>query len=259
MTPCLYIVVPILNERGNMPRLVEAFSTLRTQYQERFQVQIILVDDGSTDGGGTEAQSLAEKAGLNFMLLRHEVNQGPGRAFGTALEYLAGKLQESDWVLMMEGDNTSRHELVQRMFQRSEEGFSVILASVYMYGGGIDNTSFYRVVLSNIANVFAKEFLGLQGLMTISSFFRLHRAPIVMELQKRYGPRIMEQAGFEALVEMLMKMVYLDTTISEVPMMLDTKLRVGRSKMRIGRTIFGYFALLKRVKAWKESAGVAPK
>ncbi len=61
----------------------------------------------------------------------------------------------------MEGDNTSRHELLQQMFTRSGEGYDVILASPYMYGGGITNTSTYRVIISHVANAFVKEFIGL--------------------------------------------------------------------------------------------------
>ena len=53
----------------------------------------------------------------------------------------------------------TRHELLRRMFHRAEEGYDVVLASPYMYGGGIVNTSPLRVFLSHVANAFVKELL----------------------------------------------------------------------------------------------------
>jgi dolichol-phosphate mannosyltransferase len=144
------------------------------------------------------------------------------------------------------------------MFKRAEEGYDVVLASPYMYGGGITNTSALRVFISHIANAFVKEFLGVHGIITVSSFFRLHRGSVLLKLQTYYGPRVVERRGFESMIEALLKMMYLKTTISEVPMLLDTNLRVGKSKMKIMRTVLGYLALARRLGAWRTAAeGVA--
>jgi hypothetical protein len=103
-----------------------------------------------------------------------------------------------------------------------------------------------------MANAFVKEFLGIHGILTMSSFFRLYRGRVLRRLQAHYGARIIERSGFECMVELLLKMIYLQTTISEVPMVLDTGLRVGKTKMRIGRTIRGYLAISTRTKGWRE-------
>jgi dolichol-phosphate mannosyltransferase len=105
-----------------------------------------------------------------------------------------------------------------------------------------------------MANVFVKEFLGIHGIVTMSSFFRVYRAPVLKRLQAHYGPYIIERTGFECMVEMLLKMIYLRTTISEVPMLLDTSLRVGKPKMRIVRTIRGYLSLWRRKDDWRAHA-----
>lgn len=246
--PHLYVVVPVFNELGNLPRLFDAFATIVDDYRERFQVQIVLVDDGSADGSGLRARELA--ADFDFVLLTLKPNQGPGRAFAAAFRYLAARLTDDDWIVTLEGDNTSRHELLRRMFHRAEEGYDVVLASPYMYGGGIANTSTFRVFLSHIANAFVKEFLGIHGILTVSSFFRLYRAEVIRKLQRHYGAGIIERRGFECMVEMLMKMMYVGASISEVPMLLDTSLRVGKSKMKIVRTVRGYLALWPRMKGW---------
>ena len=50
-------------------------------------------------------------------------------------------------------------------------------------------------------------------------------------MQEVYGPRIVERHGFENMVEMLMKMVFLGSSISEIAMVLDSSQRSGPSKM----------------------------
>ena len=140
------------------------------------------------------------------------------------------------------------------MLHRSDEGYEVILASVYMYGGAIVNTNMFRILMSSIANSFVKNLLSIQGLMTISSFYRLYRGGTVRRLQAIYGDGILERSGFECMVEMVMKMVYLGTTISEVPLVLDTSMRVGRSKMKVLKTIRGYLTLATHKNRWKTIA-----
>jgi hypothetical protein len=47
-------------------------------------------------------------------------------------------------------------------------------------------------------------------------------------------------------------------SISEVPMLLDTGRRVGKSKMRITRTALGYVALFRHKRRWRAVAGRSP-
>ena len=244
----LYVIVPVFNEADNLATLFRSFVSMAREFATDYYVKFILVDDGSIDGTANLAQRLAGK--LDFTLLTHRINQGPGRAFATAFEHLSQLLEENDFVVTMEGDNTSRLELLRQMLTRTLEGYDVILASPYMYGGGIRNTTPLRVMLSHVANAFLKEFIDIHGIHTMSSFFRLYRSSVIRRLQAYYGPGILERAGFESMIELLLKMIYLQTTISEVPMVLDTSLRKGPSKMKIVATIRGYIALWRDKKRW---------
>lgn len=248
------ILIPVLNEAGNIPRLMGGLKVLSTELQDRFDVQVILIDDGSRDRTSELAKQAAEDAGIQLSVLRHETNQGPGKAFATGFCSLATSMQDGDLILTMEGDNTSRFELVKQMLVRMAEGYDAIFASPYAYGGNIINTSAYRVFLSNMANLFIKELLGIHGLLTVSSFFRLYRAPVLKKLQSVYRPEIVERSGFECMVEMTMKMINLQITISEVPMILDTHARVGKSRMKILRTIRGYLSLWFLKGKWVKAA-----
>jgi dolichol-phosphate mannosyltransferase len=243
MSGKLFVLIPVVNEAGNIPKLFGSLKSLCEELQDRFDVQIFLVDDGSQDNTSGVAKRAARESGIRLEVLRHELNQGPGRAFGTGFSHLSSCLKNEDLVLTIEGDNTSRLELVEQMLTRLNEGFDVVFASPYMYGGQILNTSRYRIVLSSVANLFIKELLGVSGILTVSSFFRLYRAAALRRLQAVYGGEIVERRGFECMVEMTMKMMNLQMTISEVPLVLDSKARVGKSRMKIMRTIRGYLFL----------------
>lgn len=244
----LFILVPVYNEAPNIPTLCEAFRQLRGEFGARFAMRFVLVDDGSSDD--TVAVARASAADLDLEVLAHKRNAGPGAAFATGFAWLGDRMAESDWVITMEGDNTSRHELIRQMLTRAAEGFDAVFASPYMYGGGFTQTSFLRKLLSSGANLIVKDLLDIQGILTVSSFFRLYRARTLFALQRAFGPGIVERRGFESMVEMVMKMVMLRITISEVAMLLDSSRRKGKSKMKLMRTIFGYLALWQCKQGW---------
>ena len=244
------IVVPVFNEAPNIPTLFAGFRELERELASRFDVRYVLVDDGS--GDDTVAVARREAQGLDLTVLEHGVNRGPGAAFATGFAHLATDLREADWVITMEGDNTSRHSLIRQMFTRAAEGFDVVLASPYMYGGGFTQTSFLRKFLSSGANLVVKDLLDIQGILTVSSFFRLYRGAALLRMKRVFGPGIVERVGFESMVEMVMKMVMLRLAISEVAMQLDSSRRLGKSKMKVVRTIFGYLALWRCKAAWLE-------
>ncbi len=248
----LTLVIPVLNEAANLERLFASLSSLERQLKQDLRLHVLLVDDGSTDGTSDLARKLGKS--LDLTILRHEKNMGPGRAFATAFIHLGKKLGSDELVITMEGDNTSRLELIRQMLLRLQEGFDVILASPYMYGGGIRNTSAFRVFMSTMANLFVKELLGLNGILTVSSFFRLYTGRFLKRMQSIYGSGIIERPGFECMTEMMMKMVMINTKLSEIAMVVDTHARVGKSRMHIWRTVRGYLALWSLKRKWQRMA-----
>jgi len=75
-TPCLSVVVPIFNEAAT------AASLIRTALAQPLVQEVILVDDGSSDGTWDALQPLA-KEDSRLKLFRHEYNQGKGAALRT--------------------------------------------------------------------------------------------------------------------------------------------------------------------------------
>jgi dolichol-phosphate mannosyltransferase len=251
--PFLYIVVPVFNEAENVRSFLGSLKELRERVSHEFGCRVVIVDDGSTDA--TRECIEQHRNDLQMTLLSHALNRGPGSAFNTAFRYLRERLQEDDWVVTMEGDNTSQTDTLLHMLKRKNEGYDVVLGSAYAYGGGILGVETSRIFLSHCANALAKLLLGLRGFHTLSSFFRVYSAHILKRLQLRFGPGIIEFGGFECMVELLLKLVMAQAKISEVEMQLDWNKRKGHSKMRIFKAALGYIRLLNVGWQWRQRAG----
>lgn len=251
----LYLIIPVLNEAANLRRLlgdVTDFSVRLRDGARCAELRVLLVDDGSTDGTADVARQVAGSVVVE--ILRHEENRGPGMAFATAFASLAPRLQDQDRVFTLEGDNTSRFETAVRMLRRQAEGYDAVFASPYAYGGGFRQTSLLRVILSNGANGMLKGLIGVHGIHTMSSFFRLYTGEVILRLQRTFGAAVLERAGFECMVELLIKLILLKARISEIEMVLDSSQRVGPSKMKILRTMCGYFSLYRLRHNWSRQA-----
>ena len=246
----IHVVVPAFNEAGNIEVLLPAIS-------ERFRAlgeahRIVVVDDGSTDATADLCRKAAA-GGLSVEVISLGTNQGPGVAFRTGFLHVLKDAVETDLVVTLEGDQTSDPAVLARMIRRArEEDDDIVLASCYLYGGGIKGTHLHRVGLSHVANGLMKKALGLSGLATLSSFYRVYQVRALRRLRDRYGDQgFITTRGFECMVEVLFRAAQLRLPISEVPMVLDGSRRVGKSKMRVMRTSLAYLRLAARALAGK--------
>ena len=172
---------------------------------------------------------------------------GPGAAFNTAFEQIFSKnYNDDDLVVTLEGDATSDPKTLQRMLKRTEEGDGLILASPYLYGGGFSYVEGYRLLLSHIANFLYKLILNIHGLATISCFYRVYRLGALKKIKFMFNESVVTCKGFECAAEIVMKATRCKISITEVPFQVDWSRRKGKSKMKIFKTIWGYFKMFAR-------------
>ena len=98
IAPAISVVIPAFNEADNLPIVVrESVQTLEAgAWKDRWE--LILVDDGSTDGTGAAADRLSrDYAGV--IALHHAMNQGLGGALKTGYDAARG-----DYVTLISGD-----------------------------------------------------------------------------------------------------------------------------------------------------------
>lgn len=237
----LYIIIPLLNEEDNVSQLLKSIENLQRIVKNEFDIKLVLVDDGSQDNTISRAETCNKS--LPLKILRHYKNIGPGAAFANGFSYLSTCLNDDDWVITMEGDNTSNIETINHMLLRRKEGYEIVLASPYLYSGSFSNVNFIRITLSQVANTLVKYFLGIDGIFTFSCFLRLYSGEIILKAQALFGTKIIKSQGFEAMVELLAKFAHMKARISEVETSVNWNNRAGKSKLKVLKTSLGYFKL----------------
>jgi glycosyltransferase involved in cell wall biosynthesis len=106
--PVLGVIVPVFNELATVTRVIR-----RVLLQDCVQ-QVIVVDDGSTDGTGDVLARLS--ADPRLVIRRHQENRGKGAAIRTALEALTAPIvviQDAD----MEYDPVEYPKLIQPILE----------------------------------------------------------------------------------------------------------------------------------------------
>ncbi len=236
----IYFLIPIFNEEQNLNLLSENLRSILSDEQKYF----IFADDGSSDGSVEKIHQLFK--GLDYTVLGDGTNHGPGHAFNVGFEWILNQSKtDSDIVVTIEADNTSDLNILYPMVCNNRMGFSMVLASVYSQGGGFDKTSFLRKFYSSIANLLLRFIFDIK-VQTLSSFYRVYSIVLLKKIKVQHKVIIAER-GFLCMIEILIKAIKSDATILEVPMMLNSAQRKGKSKMKVFKTMLSYirFVLFK--------------
>jgi hypothetical protein len=121
-------------------------------------------------------------------------------------------------------------------------GFDLVLASVYSQGGGFQKTSFLRKLLSACANVLMRMLFDLH-MQTLSSFYRVYSVELLRKVKTKYGT-IVKEPGFLCMIEVLMKCIKAEAKVIEVPTLLLSEKRKGKSKMKLMKTSMSYLRFM---------------
>ncbi len=128
------VVLPVFNEAQNLGRLLDQLQSLNLPSTE-----VIVVDDGSTDGSG----EIAEKRGVK--LIRHPYNIGNGAAIKSGIRAACGKT-----LVLMDGDGQHQPEEIPGLLAEANRYHMVVGAR-----GKGSRLRFHRYVANLIYNAFA--------------------------------------------------------------------------------------------------------
>lgn len=100
VAPSMVIFLPAFNEAANIERTVQG--ALRALGRVASRYQVVIVDDGSTDGTGQIAADLAARHPRKVVAVGHGRNRGYGAALQTGFQ--AGLRTGYDWVGFVDAD-----------------------------------------------------------------------------------------------------------------------------------------------------------
>jgi len=202
--PTLSLIIPAFNESRIIVQNVDELASWMTGYDNNLSFEIVVVDDGSTDGmGELLADACAERDWLR--VAHHHVNMGRGRGVRTGFAASSGK-----YLICLDADLSYTPDHIPRLLDPLLTGKAdITLASIYHPEGEIKNVPGQRVFLSRFGNKILS--LGFGGhFTTVTCIVRGYTREVVNNLE-------LVSNGKELHLEVIQKAQLLGYRIVEVP------------------------------------------
>ena len=209
------VIVPTYNERENLPPLAAHILKLPTP------IDLLVVDDNSPDGTGQLADELAAKHPSVHVLHRSQKN-GLGRAYIAGFRWALAR----DYELIFEMDCDFSHQPKYLLdFLARAETCDLVLGSRYIPGGGTEDWTWQRRLISRGGNTYARLILGLPYRDLTGGFKCFHRRVLeTLALDE------IVSNGYVFQIELTWRAVLAGFAIGEVPIQFPDRTR-GQSKM----------------------------
>jgi dolichyl-phosphate beta-glucosyltransferase len=172
-TSVLSIVIPCYNEEQRLPRTIEQIE--RYLAGKGVSYELILVDDGSTDG----TRKIMDAAAERNRFVRLEAlpqNRGKGRALAKGVAVAQGSE-----ILVTDADLSTPIEELDKLQAELRKGAGVAIASRAIKGSRVEvSQPIYRVLMGKAFNVLVQIVL-LPGIWDTQCGFKLFRADVAHE------------------------------------------------------------------------------
>ena len=223
------IVVPCFNEETALDQLHKSWSRVRAVLEPKYDLQLILVDDASTDATWGAMHALFQDE-PNCSFIRHPANRGVSAAILTGIREAKTKI-----VCSIDSDCTYDPSELEKLIPMLRSGVDLVTGSPYHPLGEVLAVPGWRLFFSRTASRLYRLLLR-QKLYTYTSCFRVYRRSAILKLKLR-------QNGFLGVAELIAKLDLQGLGVVECPTTLRARIH-GTSKMKIGRAVIGHLSLL---------------
>lgn len=207
------VLIPCYNEEAGVSNVLKSFPKEKIRLQG-YDLEIVVIDNNSTD----RTADLARAQGATVIF---EPNRGKGNAMRRGFYAVA---EDTDYVVMLDGDNTYRPEEILRLIEPLDSNFSDVVIGSRL-GGKIYNgsmTAFNRFGNWMYSHL-VRHFYRVNMTDVLTGYFAWKRDALV-----RLRPHI-TSPGFAIEMEMVTKMARLGLEISCVP--ISYHARAGETKI----------------------------
>ena len=245
----IWMALPAYNEERSLPQLLERFVRIAPELERiGCRLRVLVVDDGSTDGTIAAAERFRDRLALE--VIPHGVNRNLGAGLRTGLSGALERCAEGDLVATLDADNTHDPALLPLMKDvLDRENADIVIASRYTPGGKEIGLTKLRQVLSRGASFLLTMVARVPGARDYTCGYRLYRASMLRRAFQAWGDRLIEEAGFVCMAEVLVKLGRGGARVREAPLVLRYDLKEGASKMKVMKTISRYFVMARRVRS----------
>ena len=225
------VIIPAFNEENRLPGTLR--SVVDYLSRQPFRAEVLVVDDGSTDGTARVARNHSSGA-VPVRLRAHpdRANHGKGAAVRLGMLEASGQYR-----LFMDADNSTSIDHVERFWPLFQQGFDVVIGSRNVDGARVAvHQPWYKELAGRAGNRLIQA-LAVPGIIDTQAGFKMFTQQSAKDLFPRMA---IDRWGFD--VEILAVARARGYKIREVPV---TWINAAGSKVGFG----SYFQVVTEV--WK--------
>ena len=238
------VVVPCFNEEATLGYLANTLDSFARSVRDRYEVEFVFVDDGSSDRTWQRLQQLFGGR-PDCHIVQHPQNKGIAAATLTGIRH-----SRSEIVCAIDADGTFDPHQLKEMIPMLKPDVDAVTASCFHENGQVMNVPGWRMALSRGASALYRVLLH-NKLSHYTSCFRVYRKSAVATLNLR-------NERYVGITEILSLLDMRGSKIVEYPAVLEVRL-LGQSKMNIVRTIGGHLKLIGYLASERLSTGFSSR
>jgi dolichol-phosphate mannosyltransferase len=213
----LSVVIPARDEEGRVGATVEhLYVELRLHAIEH---EIVVVDDGSTDGTWTVLQQALSRV-PTLRPVQNTGDHGFGRAVSFGLEQAHG-----DAMVIMMADESDDCRDVVRYWQVLNQGWDAVFGSRFVRGAGVVDYPLHKLFLNRLANLFLRVIFNAP-LNDFTNAFKAYRRKVIEGCRPFLSPH------FNLTIEIPLKAIVRGYSWTVIPITWRNR-RSGVSKLKI--------------------------
>tara|TARA_A200000113_G_scaffold34931_1_gene28711 strand:- start:26 stop:730 length:705 start_codon:yes stop_codon:yes gene_type:complete len=223
------VIIPVFNELKTVRTIIDKILNLKD-----LDIQIILVDDFSTDGTRELIENELSKKVDKVVF--HSSNKGKGSAIISAKKFIKGNIviiQDGD----LEYDPKDYYQLIKPILDNS---YKIVYGSRVLGKGRYRTnkfTSLFRIFCNHILTIIS-NFINSQNLTDAHTCYKVFKSEVFNDI-------ILEENGFNFCPEITTKVSNLGIKIFEVPISYNGRTHKEGKKIKF---IDGFEAILTIIK-----------